>query len=66
MTAKLHLGKCLVEVVDAGNRLRSVDSVKVAMLAESIAAIGLQQPISIWSPSHRGSYLIIARSGGAS
>ncbi len=50
MTAKLHLGKCFVEVVDAGNRLRSADPEKVAALAESIAAIGLQQPISVWSP----------------
>ncbi|MCZ6862486.1 MAG: ParB N-terminal domain-containing protein [Alphaproteobacteria bacterium] len=35
-----------------GDRLRSIDSKKVAALAESIAAIGLQQPISVWSPDY--------------
>ena len=50
MTAKLHTGKCFVDAVDVGERLRSADPERVAALAESIDAIGLQQPISVWSP----------------
>ncbi len=50
MTAKMHTGKCFVDAVDVGERLRSLDPEKVAALAESIDAIGLQQPISVWSP----------------
>jgi ParB-like chromosome segregation protein Spo0J len=50
MTAKLHTGKCFTDAVDVGERLRSVDPERVAALAESIDAIGLQQPISVWSP----------------
>ena len=40
---------CDVEMVQIGNRLRSLDPDKVAALAESMDAIGLQQPISVWS-----------------
>ena len=50
MTAKLHTGKCFVDAVDVGDRLRSINPEKVAALAESIDAIGLQQPILVWSP----------------
>ena len=42
---------CDVEMVQIGNRLRSLDPKKVAALAESMATIGLQQPISVWSDS---------------
>jgi len=40
---------CEVDQVQIGNRLRSLDPDKVASLAESMDAIGLQQPISVWS-----------------
>ena len=50
MTAKLHVGKCFVDAMNVGDRLRSLDPEKVAALAESIGTIGLQQPISVWSP----------------
>ncbi len=42
---------CDVELVQIGDRLRSLDPDKVAALAESMDAIGLQQPISVWSDS---------------
>ena len=42
---------CEVDQVQIGTRLRSLDPDKVASLAESMAAIGLQQPISVWSDS---------------
>ncbi len=32
------------------HRLRAVDTAKVKQLAESMAAIGLQQPVTVWSP----------------
>ena len=32
------------------HRLRAVDTAKVTQLAESMAAIGLQQPVTVWSP----------------
>ena len=50
MTAKLRTGKCFVDAVDVGERLRSIDPERVAALAESIDLLGLQQPISVWSP----------------
>ncbi len=42
---------CGVHDVQIGDRLRSLDPEKVATLAESMDAIGLQQPISVWSDS---------------
>ncbi len=39
------------ELVDVPKRLRTVAPDKVGQLAESMAAIGLQQPITIWSNS---------------
>ena len=40
-----------IEFVQVGPRLRSLDANKVAELAESMGSIGLQQPISIYSPN---------------
>ena len=42
---------CDVEMVQVGARLRTINPEKVAALAESLDAIGLQQPISVWSDS---------------
>ncbi len=47
---KMRAGECFVESVRIGHRLRSIDPEKVAALAESIDAIGLRQPISVWAP----------------
>ena len=46
----MQSSKCFVDAVSVGKRLRSINPEKVAALAESIAAIGLHQPISVWSP----------------
>ncbi len=46
----MRSGKCFVDAIDVGKRLRSINSEKVTALAESINTIGLQQPISVWSP----------------
>ena len=40
-----------VDQVQVGDRLRSLDTAKIDALAESMAAIGLQQPISVWAPN---------------
>ncbi len=48
--ARLRVGKCFVDALNVGKRLRSIDPEKVAALQESIGRIGLQQPISVWSP----------------
>ena len=45
----MRTGSVFVEPVIVGERLRSIDAEKVAALVESIAAIGLQQPISVWA-----------------
>ncbi len=42
---------CDVDLVQIGKRLRHLDQTKVDALAESMGAIGLQQPISVWSDS---------------
>lgn len=40
--------KVYIDCIEVANRLRDADREKVAMLADSIAKIGLQQPISVW------------------
>lgn len=45
----MELGKVYTDGVIIGERQRHLDEKKVAALAESMAAIGLQQPISIWA-----------------
>ncbi len=57
----MHVGKCFVDAMTVGDRLRSIDPEKVAMLADSIAAIGLQQPISVWSPDENTLDLVAGR-----
>ncbi len=37
--------------VEIPHRLRAVDPAKVKQLAESMAAIGLQQPVTVWMPT---------------
>ena len=46
----MKVGKCFVDAVSVGERLRSFDPEKVEAFAESMDAIGLQHPISVWSP----------------
>ncbi len=36
--------------IEIPHRLRAVDPAKVKQLAESMGAIGLQQPVTVWSP----------------
>ena len=43
---------CEVDQVQVGERLRSLDANKVAELAKNMDAIGLQHPISIYSPNN--------------
>ncbi len=46
----MKTGAVFVEAVQVGQRLRSLNPEKIGMLAKSMTEIGLQQPISIWSP----------------
>jgi ParB-like chromosome segregation protein Spo0J len=41
--------KVYIDGITVGRRLREADREKVAVLADSIAKIGLQQPISVWT-----------------
>lgn len=49
MTEK-RIDKCLVDNVVVNDRLRQLDKNKISELAASMSAIGLQQPITVWSP----------------
>ena len=44
-----------------GNRMRELDEEKVAALAESMRAIGLQQPISVWVDDQNQPHLVAGR-----
>ena len=46
----MQVGRVFVEGVDVGKRHRTASPEKVKTLADSMKAIGLQQPISVWSP----------------
>ena len=46
----MDFGKAHTDAVIVAKRLRAKDPAKVKALAESMAEIGLQQPISVWSP----------------
>lgn len=45
----MKTAKVYVDGITVGHRLREVDRQKVAVLADSMAKIGLQQPISVWT-----------------
>ncbi len=45
----MEIGRVFLDVLVTGDRLCSLDAVKVTALAESMAEIGLQQPITVWS-----------------
>ncbi len=47
----MRTGKVFTDGVDVSERLRRKDDARVKALAESMAEIGLQQPISIWTPN---------------
>ena len=44
----MEIGKAYTDALIVGDRLRQADMAKVESLAESMDAIGLQQPISVW------------------
>lgn len=45
----MEIQRVYVDGIKVGDRLRPVDMSKVAVLADSMAKIGLQQPISVWT-----------------
>ena len=47
----MELGKVFIDDVKVGERHRQVDAAKVSGLAESMKALGLQQPISVYLES---------------
>ena len=56
MSARMmHVGKVFTDAVVIPDRLRKTDPAKVKALAESMADIGLQQPITVW-PSDGGEW----------
>ena len=54
--------ECVVpDLVDVPKRLRSLDPDKIKQLAESIDALGLQQPITVWSEADDHLELVAGR-----
>lgn len=54
----MELGKVFVESVLVGKRHRALEGSKVDSLAESMKAIGLQQPISVYVDDQDAAYLV--------
>lgn len=54
----MELGRVFVDDVFIGNRHRSLDSSRVESLAESIKAIGLQTPISVYVDGDDHAHLV--------
>lgn len=54
----MELGKVYTDCLTIPDRMRSLDQGKVDDLAKSMAAIGLQQPISVWSPDENTAILV--------
>ena len=50
-----------VDHIEVGQRHRGLNESKVAALAESMAAIGLQQPISLWETPDKNAVLVAGR-----
>ena len=57
----MKTGRVFVNAVQVGQRLRALDPKKIGLLADSMATIGLQQPISIWSPDLDTTVLVAGR-----
>ena len=57
----MDIGSAEVDLVVIPEGHRPVDQAKVDELAESMAAIGLQQPISVWSPDNDTLELVAGR-----
>ena len=55
----MHMSRVYIDSVRVPERLRKKDPAKVVALAESIAEIGLQQPISVWSPDDETCDLVV-------
>jgi len=51
-------GKVFTDGVTVGARLRQLDAKKVDDLAESLARVGLLQPILVWAPDHETCALV--------
>lgn len=54
----MELGKVFVDSVIVGQRHRALDPTRVEALAESMDALGLQQPISVYMDGEDGVHLI--------
>ncbi|WP_431861353.1 ParB/RepB/Spo0J family partition protein [Azospirillum sp.] len=54
----MELGKVYTDSLTIPERMRALDESKVADLAKSMEAIGLQQPISVWSPDEKTAVLV--------
>lgn len=57
----MELGKVYVDAVTVPNGKRPLDDRKVAGLAGSLSALGLQQPISVWAPNDDTVVLVAGR-----
>ena len=54
----MEIGKVFVDSVIVGRRHRALDTSRIEALAESMAALGLQQPITVYMDDKDGAHLI--------
>jgi len=54
----MEIEKVFLDSIQIGDRLRPVDGAKVSMLAESMKAIGLRHPITVWTPDNAEVHLV--------
>jgi hypothetical protein len=54
----MDIGKVFIDEITIGQRHRALDADKVEGLAESIDAIGLQQPISVYVDAENATHLV--------
>lgn len=57
----MRLGEVYTDAVDVGERHRSLNVDRVNALAESISAVGIQNPIHVWMPSDSEARLVAGR-----
>lgn len=55
----MRVESIMIDDIDLPARLRAVDGARAASLAESMKALGLQQPITVW-PEPDGPFILVA------
>lgn len=56
----MQIARIFLDEISVHERLRPMDEARVKPLADSMAALGLQQPISVWFDAEAQSYRLVA------